>query len=390
MVEKLGRYQIVDVLGQGAMGKVYLANDPVLGRHVAIKVLRDDLGLPPDLRATLLTRMRNEAMAAAKLSHPGMVTLHDMGEDAVVGLYLVFEYIEGPTLRDRIRESPLSLTELVQLAHDIGMALRAAHDAGIVHRDVKPENILMSPLGAKITDFGIARIPESTLTQANTLMGTAAYSAPEALGRGDFTPLSDQFAMAATLYEAVSGVRAFAGSDPLAVSHSIANQEPPPFDAALGEPRAMARLLTVLRRGMAKDRALRFDSCDELGRAVARALDTGVTLTEPPLSISGEYAARTSVMIRKATHRFQNVAVALALLLLISLVVFGKKSPRDTGDASLKDAGAAFVQTISMPPRASSTVKRPAPPAPTPAPTPAPSLPANLPSDSGAAPTDAD
>ena len=386
MVEKLGRYQIVDVLGQGAMGKVYLANDPVLGRHVAIKVLRDDLGLPPDLRATLLTRMRNEAIAAAKLSHPGMVTLHDMGEDATAGLFLVFEYIEGPTLRDRIREAPLSLTELVQLAHDIGLALRAAHDAGIVHRDVKPENILMSPLGAKITDFGIARIPESTLTQANTLMGTAAYSAPEALSRGDFTPLSDQFALAATLYEAVSGVRAFPGADPLAISHSIANQEPAPFDPSLGEPRAMNRLLTVLRRGMAKDRALRFDSCDELGRAVARALDTGVTLTEPPLSISGEYAARSSVMIRKATHRFQNVAVALALLLLVSLVVFGKKSPRDPGDLSLKDAGAAFEKVVTPTIRPATTAKRvPAPSASAP-----PTPPTAAPADAGAAPVDAD
>lgn len=347
MVRSIGRYEIVNILGQGAMGKVYLAHDPVLGRKVAIKVLRDDLGLPPDLKDLLLTRMRNEARAAAKLSHPGMVTLHDMGEDPDVGLFLVFEYVEGPTLRDKIREGALPLVDVVHLAQDLGHALRAAHDAGVIHRDVKPENVMMSPLGAKLTDFGIARIPESTLTQANTLMGTPAYSAPEALSRGDFTPLSDQFAMAATLYEAASATRAFPGGDPVTIAHSIANQEPPPFDAGLGEPRVMGRLLTVLRRGMAKDRALRFDSCDELGRAVARALEAGVTLTDPPLSISGEYAARSSILIRKATHRFQNVTVALALLLLIGLVVFGKKSPRDPGDASLKDAGVNFAQVAA-------------------------------------------
>jgi len=153
------------------MGRVWLARDTILGRRVAIKVLRDDLALPPSVRDELITRMRHEAQAAAAVSHPNIVTLHDMGEDAVVGLFLVFEYVPGPradgpeSLRDRLRDGPLPLGDVAKLARELGSALTFAHAAGVVHRDIKPENILFSRTGSKIADFGIARIPESTITR---------------------------------------------------------------------------------------------------------------------------------------------------------------------------------------------------------------------------------
>src|SRR5271170_6178926 len=164
--DRIGRYDVEHLLGQGGMGRVLLARDTVLGREVALKILRDDLGLTPELKEQLVDRMRQEARAAAALSHPAMVTLHDMGEDEHVGLYLVFERIVGPTLRERLHEKgPLPPTEVARLARALGSALTHAHAAGVVHRDVKPENVMLSPTGPKLTDFGIARMPDSTLTR---------------------------------------------------------------------------------------------------------------------------------------------------------------------------------------------------------------------------------
>src|SRR5262245_42760191 len=177
--KRIGRYDVERELGQGAMGRVLLARDSVLGRRVAVKILRDDLGLPPEQKAALFARMRNEARAAATVSDAGIVTLHDMGEDEALGLYLVFEFVEGPTLRERLSMGPLALEEVAKLARELGRALTHAHAEGVIHRDVKPENVLLASTGAKLADFGIARLPDSTLTKAGSVLGTIAYSAPE-------------------------------------------------------------------------------------------------------------------------------------------------------------------------------------------------------------------
>ena len=147
--ERVGRYQVEQRIGQGGMGVVFLATDTVLGRQVALKLLRDDLGLPPEVKSALFARMRNEARAAAALLHPHVVTLFDMGEDDTHGLYLVFEYVPGKTLRERIEDRPLGPSEAIHIVGELADALSAAHEAGIVHRDVKPENILLTPRGAK-------------------------------------------------------------------------------------------------------------------------------------------------------------------------------------------------------------------------------------------------
>src|SRR5271165_4013442 len=144
LVANVGRYEVIRVLGQGGMGRVLLARDSVLGRHVAVKILRDDLGLPPESRQALFARMQQEARAAAAIGHPHMVTLHDMGEDPQLGLYLVFEYLTGPTLRDKIGEGALDLVTVGKIARELGDALTTAHEAGVIHRDVKPENVILS------------------------------------------------------------------------------------------------------------------------------------------------------------------------------------------------------------------------------------------------------
>ncbi|HMA97157.1 MAG TPA: serine/threonine-protein kinase, partial [Polyangiaceae bacterium] len=166
----IGRYEVERRLGQGAMGRVLLAHDPVLDRHVAVKLLRDDLGLSRDQQHQLFKRMRQEARASARVSHPNIVALFDMGEDDTHGLFLVFEYVHGNTLKDRLSEGPIDHLAVARMARELGDALTTAHAAGVLHRDIKPENIILSPTGSKIADFGIARLPESTLTRDGRLL----------------------------------------------------------------------------------------------------------------------------------------------------------------------------------------------------------------------------
>jgi len=307
----IGRYVVVRLLGQGAMGRVLLARDTVLGREVAIKLLRDDLGLPPETRDELFLRMRNEARAAASVSHPNLVTLHDMGESSDEGVYLVFEYVPGRTLRDVIeQDGPLSPPEVARLARELGSALDAAHAAGVLHRDVKPENIMLAPFGAKIADFGIARIPDSTLTRAGGLVGTPAYCAPEALSAGVFSPASDQFSLAATLYEALCGERAFAGDDALTVAARIASETPKPLAQKRGlDPRVDA----ALERAMAKDPASRFPSCTALTDALVEALGEKAM---PPLVHSAAPRARRKSVVLGAITLVGAIAIVVATMLL--------------------------------------------------------------------------
>jgi serine/threonine-protein kinase len=256
------------------MGRVVLANDPVLDRHVAIKLLRDDLGLKEEHRRQLFERMRQEARASARIGHPNIVALFDMGEDPSLGLYLVFEYVKGPTLKDRIGEHPLSPVEVATIARQLGSALTTAHEAKVLHRDIKPENVILAPNGAKIADFGIARLPESTLTRDGRLLGTPAYSSPEAISYGKFSPASDQFSLAATLYEAISANRAFPGDDAIAVATLITTESPSPIAHSLGLDVAVD---TVLLRAMQKDPRDRFPSCEHFGNALAEALELSST-----------------------------------------------------------------------------------------------------------------
>jgi serine/threonine-protein kinase len=278
--DAIGRYRVVRLLGQGAMGRVLLAHDPVLDRTVAVKLLRDDLGLPSEHRQALLDRMRHEARASARVSHPNIVALHDMGDDPELGLFLVFEYVEGVTLKDRLTRGPLGSESTAKIARAVGDALTTAHEAGVLHRDIKPENVILTKTGAKIADFGIARVPDSTLTRDGGLLGTPAYSAPEAIASGKFSPQSDQFSMAATLYEAISLHRAFPGDDAVAVATRIATEEPPRIAEVCGiDP----RVDTVLARGMAKNPASRYGSSAEFGRALAEALEITPRAAQPTL-----------------------------------------------------------------------------------------------------------
>lgn len=265
----IGRYEVIRRLGQGAMGRVMLAGDPVLSREVAIKLLRDDLGLNAEHRRQLFERMRQEARASARVSHPNIVALFDMGEDPTLGLYLVFEYVKGPTLKDEIARAGLAPSVVATLCCELGSALFTAHEASVLHRDIKPENVILSPTGAKIADFGIARLPESTLTRDGRLLGTPAYSSPESISHGTFSPASDQFSLAVTLYEAISRERAFPGDDAVAVATRITTEKAAPIASMVGLPDAVD---WVLQRAMARDPSARFANCKDFGEALAEAI----------------------------------------------------------------------------------------------------------------------
>ena len=267
--KSIGRYVVEKQIGAGAMGRVLLSHDPVLERHVAIKLLRDDLAIGSDVRDGLVVRMRHEARAAARVTHPNLVVIHDMGEDEDLGLYLVFEYLEGPTLKQQVSERRLSPRRAAKLAKELGSALSFAHEKGVLHRDVKPENIILTPNGSKLADFGIARVPDSTLTHAGGLLGTPAYSAPETFRDSKFSAASDQFSLAATLYEALSGERAFPGDDAVSVASKITHDPPAPFAAARGYGESLDG---VFGRALAKAPEDRFETCAAFGEALVRAL----------------------------------------------------------------------------------------------------------------------
>jgi serine/threonine-protein kinase len=332
----IGRYDVIRLLGQGGMGRVWLARDTVLGRQVAVKVLRDDLELPPELKKSLHDRMKQEARAAAALSHPNMVTLHDMGEDEKSGLFLVFEYVNGPTLRERLAAGPLPRQEVARLARDLGAALTHAHEAGVIHRDVKPENVMLPPTGAKMTDFGIARIPDSTLTRKGSILGTPAYSAPESLALADFSPASDQFALAVTLYEAFTGKRAYGGDDALVVATRVATEKP--------EPIGIARIDMVIARAIHRDKAKRYPSCAAFGAELADAIErsgpvTKTSETPPP---------PTSVVTRR-TRRWQNVVAGAAIVVIVTLVIVGRRTSEVAAGVSLRQVAASFAAAVGVP-----------------------------------------
>ncbi|MDH5490706.1 MAG: serine/threonine protein kinase, partial [Myxococcales bacterium] len=272
--KKIGRYRVDRLLGAGAMGMVYLGRDPDLDRAVAIKTIRH-LSIPPEAREHFLERFRNEARAAAQLQHPNIVQVYDMGEDERVGAYLVFEYVAGSTLRQVLRSRvALGGEDLVRLAEEIAAGLEVAHERGIIHRDIKPDNLLVTPTGqSKLGDFGIARVPNAALTREGQFLGTPCYAAPETIDGGAYSIRSDLFSFAAVLYEAASGVRAFPGSDAIVVAHDILHKHPPPPSAVALAGAIPAALDEVILRGIAKDPEERWLDPREMAEAIREALE---------------------------------------------------------------------------------------------------------------------
>ena len=220
-----GRYQLVRPLGRGGMGTVWLGEDQLAGRQVAVKELRPPAGISPQEQDVFRRRALSEARSAARLAHPNAVTLHDIipaspADDAV---YLIMEYVAGATLAHLVAEQgPLSEPRAAEVALQLLSVLDAAHALGIVHRDIKPANIMITPAGqVKLTDFGIAHMAGGTRLTGDGVLGTPAYMAPEQLQGFDLTPAVDCWALGVTLYDAVTGHNPFDRNTTVATFHAI-------------------------------------------------------------------------------------------------------------------------------------------------------------------------
>lgn len=247
----IGRYEIISRLGQGGMGSLYLAKDPKIGRLVAIKLVRQEFDSPEARQ-----RFAREAQSAGALRHPNIVTIFDVDEYA--GLpYIAMEYVDGETLAEIVRrKAPIPITQRLQWVEELCSGLAYAHRQGIVHRDVKPANLMLDNEGAlKILDFGLARREASKFTQTQAIIGTPNYMSPEQIRAGDVGPASDIFAVGAVLYELLVYVEAFPGKVHQAM-HKILHEEPRPIGEVL--PGIDSGIVTILARALEKDPKRRF------------------------------------------------------------------------------------------------------------------------------------
>ena len=269
---RLGVYEIVGRIGAGGMGEVYRARDTRLDRTVAIKVLPAHVSGDPALRE----RFEREARTIAALNHPHICTLHDVGHEADTD-FLVLEYLEGQTLADRLAKGALPLDQALQIAIQIADALDWAHRNGIVHRDLKPGNIMLTKSGAKLLDFGLAKVTPrvvaasglsmaptgvTPVTMQGTILGTLQYMAPEQVEGAEADARSDLFSFGAIVYEMVTGTRAFEGKSQASVIAAILEREPPAMSSL--QPLAPAALDRVVRKCLAKDTAERWQSARDL------------------------------------------------------------------------------------------------------------------------------
>jgi eukaryotic-like serine/threonine-protein kinase len=271
-----GRYRIVRRLGTGGMANVYLAEDEELGRRVAIKILNDRHASDD----SFVERFRREAKNAAGLSHPNIVSIYDRGE-AEGTYYIAMEYLEGRSLKDRIvAEGPLPIASAIEATREILRALSFAHRRGIVHRDIKPHNVLLAQDGAerrhKVTDFGISRTSASQMTEAGSIVGTAQYLSPEQARGASVDQRSDIYSVGIVLYELLTGRLPFTGETPLEIAMKHLSEVPKPPSSL--RPEVPADLDMVVLRALAKDPADRFESAEEMDAELARvAAGSGVT-----------------------------------------------------------------------------------------------------------------
>lgn len=318
--QSLERYVILERLGSGGMGEVYAAWDPALDRKVAVKILRPEfLQDDPELTEQLKTRMIREAQALARLSHPNVVTIHDVGVSGQ-HIFLAMEFAEGKTLNAWLTAKPRSWRQILEVFLAAGEGLAAAHDEGITHRDFKPDNVIVGADGrVRVMDFGLAHahhepkqktpVPlgdgessssaiKRAITQPGTMLGTPAYMSPEALHGKATDPRSDQFSFCVALYEALSSVRPYAGTTPAAILAEIeaGRLQAPPRDSPV--PR---RVYQLLSRGLARDPSERFQTLRALLLQLGRR--RSMVRRQAIAALAVATAALAATVVIAVTHR---------------------------------------------------------------------------------------
>jgi eukaryotic-like serine/threonine-protein kinase len=379
-IKKFGRYEIVAELGRGAMGVVYKARDPQIDRLVALKtvVLR---GHDPEAEEEFRQRFLNEAQAAGRLHHPGIVSIFDVGEDPENhDPYIVLEYVAGEALNRILkREGKLAVATTLQLAEEIAMALDYAHNQGVTHRDIKPGNILITQENhAKIADFGIAKLNLAHFTLPGRVLGTPAYMAPEQLSGEGADGRSDLFSLGVILYAMVTGHSPFQGNSATTVCFKVANREPVPASVLdLNLPR---ELDAVISRAMAKNPQERYqrgaDFAAELrelqmqtevkpdgttaflrtgSTRPTRTLKTGQAALSGGPAVGFAYAAKlVRTTLQKAPVKDLILGVATVILLLIvgiqSKLLLGSREAETESAQAQQERSSQPVQTVTAAP----------------------------------------
>jgi serine/threonine protein kinase/Tol biopolymer transport system component len=313
--EKLGRYEIISLLGAGGMGEVYRARDPRMDRDVAIKILPARFSTDPDR----LRRFEQEARSAGSLNHPNLITVHELGTHDGAP-FIVSELLEGETLHARLSASPLPLRRTLDYALQIARGLAVAHDKGIVHRDLKPENLFITRDGrVKILDFGLAKLkapreepksaaPTDQQTHPGTIVGTAGYMSPEQVSGLAVDHRSDLFSFGSIVYEMVTGRQAFRGSSSIETMNAILKEEPP--DLSELQPTTPLALDRIIRHCLEKHPEARFQS--------ARDLAFDLETVSDPSTVSGS-RQRVAAMRRR---RWASILLALSVAAATAAAVF--------------------------------------------------------------------
>jgi eukaryotic-like serine/threonine-protein kinase len=316
---KLGPYEIQSPLGAGGMGEVYRARDTRLDRTVAIKILASNLTDKPDAKV----RFDREAKAISSLNHPNICTLYDVGQQDGID-FLVMEFLEGETAADRLLRGPLPLDQVLKVGAEICEGLQKAHRTGVIHRDLKPGNIMLTKSGAKLMDFGLAKealspvsssgsaltavVTEKPLTEQGVIVGTFQYMAPEQLQGRPADARSDIFAFGAVLYEMITGKRAFSGKTQLSVASAILEKDPEPLSAV--RPTSPAALDRIVKGCLTKDPDDRWQTVHDVKLQLRNILETG--------SQSGETA-----QFRPARRIWQQAGSLLAAIFFVLLIAAG-------------------------------------------------------------------
>jgi hypothetical protein len=335
-----GRYKVKGVIGKGAMGVIYLAEDPVIGRQLAIKVIQLNPGISAQEIENLQTRFEREFRSAGTLSHPNIVTVHDVGKEGSTP-YIAMEYVEGKTLEHLINEqSVLSFEEVADLVGQICDGLDFAHQHGVVHRDVKPANILLDRHGRpKITDFGVAKLTESGMTHTGTMVGTPWYMSPEQVVGETVTGAADQFSVAVMTYQLLTRERPFTGERSSTVLYKIVHEEP--VRPHLLNPKLMDQLDNVLMRAFAKNPVERFPTCNEFAQELRGAL--GVAAARSNKTMAGatpatEWPTASMTLDKGLMKEWQEAAKS------------GARSGAGSGAGSAARSGPAISRPAAPPP----------------------------------------
>jgi eukaryotic-like serine/threonine-protein kinase len=315
------RYELRERVAKGGMGEVWAATDRTLRRPVAVKLMRDGLVEPASTR----TRFQSEARAAASLSHRNVVAVYDSGVHGRTP-FIVMELLPGRTLADEIGEGPLDPARVREVGVGILAALSAAHAQGIVHRDVKPSNVLLTDTGSvKVADFGIAKTSGADLTGSGEIVGTAAYMAPERLTGGAASPRSDIYSVGAVLYEALTGRKPFQGESFWGLATAIQEGDRAPVDGSVRK--ADPELVTAIDRAMAITPSERFGSAEEMAAALedvsdaTAPLSTATLPTDEPTTVEApeEQAPPEEPTEGRRPRRWVQALVALVVVAAVAV-----------------------------------------------------------------------